>query len=249
VLAVGDAEFQKKSLGRMGSVAQAGRTILFVSHNLGAVNGLCTRCIWLDKGRVKYIGETRETVARYLDAGEEQNRTGSIGFPESDQDVYLTRLSFVSAQGYPTQSLPISEPFTMRFEYVLARAVGEFEVAFILYDRNGSKIFYSGTSKRNALAGPALEPGRYVAEVTLPPKFLAPGTYAITTVIHQPNVRFLDKHDAVMNLTIIESGSDDYKYLNQDMGAILVDFDWRVSRARENAERGSPPRTLAGERR
>jgi len=230
VLAVGDAEFQKKSLGRMGSVAKAGRTILFVSHNLGAISGLCTKCIWIDKGQVKYIGETRETIARYLDAGED-SRTGQVVLPEKKQDASFTRISFIGANGYPNQSLPVSEPFTIRFEYVLSRSIGEFEVAFILYDRNGSKIFYSGTSKKASLSVREREPGRYIAEVIVPRKFLAPGSYTITSVIHQPNVRFLDKQDAVMSFSIIESGSDDYKYLHQDLGAILVDFDWAVTKS------------------
>jgi lipopolysaccharide transport system ATP-binding protein len=229
VLAVGDADFQKKSLGRMDSVARAGRTILFVSHNLGAVNSLCTRCVWIDKGHVRHIGATQETVAKYLDAGED-NRTGTLALPEREGDASFTRISFISQAGYPSQSLPVSEPFKMRFDYRLTRAVGQFELAFVLYDRNGSKIFYSGTSKRNALAGQALDPGSYTAEVTLPAKFLAPGSYTISAILHQPNVRFLDRQEAVMSFSILESGSDDYQYLHQDLGAVLVDFDWKVAR-------------------
>jgi lipopolysaccharide transport system ATP-binding protein len=241
VLAVGDAEFQKKSLGRMDSVARAGRTILFVSHNLGAINSLCTKCVWIDKGQVKHIGAPNETVARYLDAGA-ADRSGSVTLQERDQDAYFTQISFISSDGYPNQSPPVSEPFTIRFDYKLTRTVGEFEVAFILYDRNGSKIFYSGTSKRDALTGNALEPGRYAAEVMIPAKFLAPGSYTISAVIHQPNVRFLDRQEAIMSFSIIEAGSGDHKYLNQNMGAVLVDFEWKVSRARSDADEMMPPR-------
>jgi lipopolysaccharide transport system ATP-binding protein len=233
VLAVGDAEFQKKSLGRMGSVAREGRTVLFVSHNLGAVNSLCTKCVWLDKGRVRHVGDTAETVARYLDQGDVG--TGQLVLPEREQDAYFSKISFVAQNGYPTQSLPVSEPFTIRFDYALKNAVGEFEVAFVLYDRNGSKIFYSGTSKRGAITQREQVPGRYTAQVEVPAKFLAPGNYTITAILHQPNVRFLDKQETVMSFSIIESGSDDYKYLHQDLGAVLVDFDWAISRTSDSS--------------
>jgi lipopolysaccharide transport system ATP-binding protein len=66
VLAVGDAEFQKKSLGKMHDVSRGGRTVLFVSHNMAAVQALCTRAIWLDRGQVAEAGATQPVIARYL---------------------------------------------------------------------------------------------------------------------------------------------------------------------------------------
>ena len=69
VLAVGDAAFQKKCLGKMGEVSGEGRTVLFVSHNMAAITSLATRCLWLDAGRVRALGPARETVASYLTEG------------------------------------------------------------------------------------------------------------------------------------------------------------------------------------
>lgn len=66
VLAVGDAAFQKRCLGKMSEVASQGRTVLFVSHNMGAVAALCSRVIWLDAGRVRLDGEPRSTISRYI---------------------------------------------------------------------------------------------------------------------------------------------------------------------------------------
>jgi len=66
VLAVGDASFQKKCLGKMGDVAKEGRTVLFVSHNMVAVQNLCERALWLDQGRIKHLGETKQIVSRYI---------------------------------------------------------------------------------------------------------------------------------------------------------------------------------------
>ena len=109
-------------------------------------------------------------------------------------------------------------------------------MAFQLYDRNGSRVFYSGTSQSRTETTTKYEAGSYVAEVTMPPKFLAPGTYTITAILHQPNVAFFDKQDGVIGFSIIESGSAHYKYANQDVGSILVDFDWTVAPAEDEKE-------------
>ena len=69
VLAVGDAEFQKKCLGKMREVARGGRTVLFVSHNMAAVQSLCGRAIWLDRGAVAFDGAVADSIGRYLDHG------------------------------------------------------------------------------------------------------------------------------------------------------------------------------------
>jgi len=68
VLAVGDMAFQKKCLGKMGGVVKEGRTVLFVSHNMAAVGGLCTRCIYLRQGKVAEMGDTAEVISGYLQA-------------------------------------------------------------------------------------------------------------------------------------------------------------------------------------
>src|SRR6185369_16443293 len=67
VLAVGDAAFQKRCLGKMGAVAREGRTLLFVSHNMAAIRSLCPQVIWLDKGQIVAAGETEPIVRNYLE--------------------------------------------------------------------------------------------------------------------------------------------------------------------------------------
>jgi len=102
VLAVGDIAFQKKCLGKMGDVAKEGRTILFVSHNMAAVENLCPKAILLDKGSVQFYGETKETISKYLSSistrnislGERQDRfcsniikVTSIEFKDENENV------------------------------------------------------------------------------------------------------------------------------------------------------------------
>ncbi|MDF1594456.1 MAG: ABC transporter ATP-binding protein, partial [Desulfobacterales bacterium] len=78
VLAVGDAAFQKKCLGKMGEVAEGGRTVLFVSHNMGAVNQLCPMCLWIDQGKIKKYGETSKIISSYLENDNELGQEESL---------------------------------------------------------------------------------------------------------------------------------------------------------------------------
>src|SRR5512141_3326817 len=83
VLAVGDAAFQKKCLGKMGEESRKGRTVLFVSHNMAAVQNLVERCIWLDKGQINEIGKPRQVIDNYLMAG--QTMRGEVRFAQNPQ--------------------------------------------------------------------------------------------------------------------------------------------------------------------
>jgi len=78
VLAVGDAEFQKKCLGKMGDVASEGRTVLFVSHNMGAINTLCERVLWVDNGNIKRNGEPPDVINMYLNSGRVESKSGIV---------------------------------------------------------------------------------------------------------------------------------------------------------------------------
>ena len=93
VLAVGDAAFQKKCLGKMGDVARQGRTILFVSHNMGAITALCSKCAYLVDGRLKSLGETKEVIQEYMSVG-----VSSSGLKDRNKRTGSGRLRFTSVQ-------------------------------------------------------------------------------------------------------------------------------------------------------
>ncbi len=106
VLAVGDAEFQKKCLGKMGDIAHGGRTVLFVSHNMGAIHQICDQAMWIDAGKVRFRGSTAETVAEYLDVSRE------IGGPIVDRVEKLNaavQLDSIIVNGSPLDDI-VLEP-------------------------------------------------------------------------------------------------------------------------------------------
>jgi len=229
VLAVGDAEFQKKCLGKMQDVAGHGRTVLFVSHNMGAIASLCSWSILLNAGRVLSTGLPDAVVSQYL-----RSVVGTSGgeakLEKTVSDAYFVRIAILDNSYQPTQSVQVTSSFKMRFEYQVVKPIAALEVSFSLFDRHGSKVFYSGLSKDEKARSLDFEPGHYVADVDVPANFLAPGMYSVSSGLHQPNTRLFDRRDHVIGFSVLENGSSDYRYSGQDIGSILVQFDWTVER-------------------
>ena len=119
VLAVGDAKFQARCLGKMQEVAGRGRTVVFVSHNMAAVTRFCPRCIWLDQGKLREFGEASSLVSKYLSLGTED--AGQVLFPaESAPGSEYIRLLAVrtkNARGETTTAVASNEPLSIELEY------------------------------------------------------------------------------------------------------------------------------------
>ncbi len=230
VLAVGDAAFQKKCLGKMGEVAKEGRTVLFVSHNMGAIANLCHNALLLNDGQITHTGPSAEVISQYLDMITERD-SGEVLLVRTPNDAYFTRVAILEATGQITQSIEVMSDFKIHFEYEIMRPIAGLEVSFSLFDRYGSIIFYTGLSKSKTVRNLDHEPGHYIVEVHIPKNFLAPGIYSIAIALHQPNIRFFDQRDHVIGFSVVETGSEDYKYAGQGLGSILVQFDWTVQKS------------------
>jgi lipopolysaccharide transport system ATP-binding protein len=122
VLAVGDAQFQKKCLGKMGEVAKGGRTVLFVSHNMAAVQLLCSTAAWLKQGSLSEIGETTAVVGHYLSESSKSYRSATDGIfdltycrkNEIGDGQFLRKLEILGSDGLPRTSFHPGEAMTIR---------------------------------------------------------------------------------------------------------------------------------------
>ena len=146
VLAVGDAAFQRKSLGRMNEVAQEGRTVLFVSHNMSAILRLTKRAIVLDKGRIIFDGPTPEAVDYYM--GSAMIRSGERTWtpeevPASAHPFRPLALRVKDAQGRTTENVRSTEPVTVEFEYALDAPIRGLRVGVYLLSMRGEYVFTS----------------------------------------------------------------------------------------------------------
>jgi len=146
VLAVGDFQFQKKCLGKMQSVAGEGRTVLFVSHNMGAVQTLCSRGMLLDQGAATFVGPVDETVSEYLARWKvNSNLLADRREEDPSKTAWLTGVAFRSPDGEALERIHSGEPLDIHLSYKARRAGLRLDVGIGIYDPLGIKILHLGT--------------------------------------------------------------------------------------------------------
>jgi energy-coupling factor transporter ATP-binding protein EcfA2 len=173
VLAVGDAEFQSKCLRRMESVEREGRTVVFVSHNLDAVNRLCQRAVWLDRGTVASLGPTTEVVDAYLGAHVARDfaATQAQEGPISLEDVTVTDLA-----GRSLDVFRRDRPFVVELRYTIRTSVPGLDLTAALVNARGVEVLNEHWS--DTCPERIGDPGRYVARLEVP-AVLNAGDYVI----------------------------------------------------------------------
>lgn len=228
VLAVGDAEFQKRCIGKMQEVSQNdGRTVLFVSHNMGAISNLCTTSVLLENGMMKCSGKTEEVISAYLHSGLQH---GSVAdFSEEKPDAFFREVSIVSGNNDNSSSeIDVRYPLKLNFEYQIKNFVTGMSIAFSVYSRNGTKIFYSSSRIEDLLRPDESRIGKHFASVEIPGMFLAPGEYFINTSLQIENIQLFDLKESALRFTIVESGTSLHKFKGKDIGVVLTDFKWKA---------------------
>ena len=175
VLAVGDTNFQRKCLDKMGEVAQGGRTILFISHQMNQIRRLCDRCIWIDNGQIKADGATETTVSSY-----EASTIRQTGEAERDISKGANFLSWKidGADEADAHTVRDFSPVTFRFTIKVAESIPRAHHSIVLYDQE-SRIIWSA-----AVNDLALEPGVHELIYTLPYLPLKPGPYNWYMTLH-----------------------------------------------------------------
>jgi lipopolysaccharide transport system ATP-binding protein len=189
VLAVGDAAFQKKCLGKMGDIVRAGRTVLFVSHNMNAVERLCRRVICLDRGRLfGTYDDVREGIMAYLGSGGQStpsniwNNRGD----ECENDYFVPdRLEVSSAESRVRSGEPFSNsyPIEVAVTGVVRRTDPALNVGMVVYSENDELLFWSFTSDQAEERWPKLESGPVRLRTVVPRRFLNEGTYRVEFLV------------------------------------------------------------------
>ena len=225
VLAVGDSEFQKKCLGKMDDVAKReGRTVLFVSHNMGIISQLCTRGVLLKNGQVVLTGEVNAVTSAYLSV---QSRSESEVVLSSrqppDAAFRFTRVSLANGDGEPTATLDVRGSIDVGLEYELNRAIPGLELSLRLVNQLGTIVF---TVNRSANTPGTLKAGKFEAHVLIPAEFLAPGMYAFHLLAHVPNQTMVAEITEAISFQIEELGSHMAAYAPGSYGVVMASFPW-----------------------
>jgi lipopolysaccharide transport system ATP-binding protein len=227
VLAVGDASFQKKCLGKMEETSHQGRTILFVSHNLAAVNQLCQRAVWLAQGSVEADGPAFDVVAKYLSFGD------AIGFERAWQDSehapgdHGVRLvgARLRQNGDVVGVVDINRPVSVEIDLELRTRSKNLVASFFVNDAQGATLFASCDWRPNQL-----DPGRYRWSATIPGRTLAEGRMSVLlqafyfephrVCFHEPDVLHFDAADSAHPRAVRGP------YRGPWPGAVRLDIEW-----------------------
>jgi ABC-2 type transport system ATP-binding protein/lipopolysaccharide transport system ATP-binding protein len=191
VLAVGDADFQRRCLGKMSQFAKEGRTVLFVSHDLGAVARICKRAIWLEDGEIKHDGPTSRSIDLYLGARGE--RAASVEFPfEPDKPVQLLSVGIADEAGALVDAPQRDEPLAIRTRFLVREPLRALDVKIYLMTRRGIRVLEENLSDQQPDADCGSVGGEWEATVVVPP-ILAAGDYILGVAIRSPYQHFLDQ--------------------------------------------------------
>ena len=185
VLAVGDAEFQRKCLAKMDTVARAGRTVVFVSHNMHALASLCRVGLWIAAGRLVRQGPMTDVIAAYLRSFEEDagDAVTNAQRAQRSEAIAITHVAVENSKGERTKVLGYGEPFTVRLVIEVQAPIDRIRVGLGLAQPDGTRI---GTTHHTdqGLSPSDLVPGRYATAVRIENE-LVPGNYVICVGLHE----------------------------------------------------------------
>ncbi|HVV66364.1 MAG TPA: ABC transporter ATP-binding protein [Rhizomicrobium sp.] len=233
VLAVGDAGFQKKCLAAIEGLHGGGRTVLFVSHNMAAVENLCSRAIWIDGGKIRQDGPAKDVIGEYMasfSAGEGagadlsnlESRTGT-------GDARFTRIEYLAPDGTPSPIARSGDPLVIRLHYYANTAIHNPSFGFRLYTAMGTLVTESG-HLLHGIPIVRLDPGHGHIDIDIESLNLLPDRYHLSLWITDPSGQAIYDGD-VRSVLEIEA-ADVYKsgkLPNSRQGIVYFPLRWKVS--------------------
>lgn len=230
VLSVGDAAFQKKSMGKMEEVSQQGRTVLFVSHNMGAVRSLCSRAILLEDGKLVKDDLPDRTIDKYLQDNEVSSG-GQIRWPTgehpSSREVDLLGIDILAEDGEAKSTFQIDEGVQIKVHYRVKEAIRNLRLYLRLRTTLGETVFatYEDATIRK---GFIRDPGYYTAVCSIPPNLLNDITYRLYIGFDSPGNKVLIPGRDYLELHVVDTSSG-YRYAKGAFdGPIRPKLSWDV---------------------
>jgi lipopolysaccharide transport system ATP-binding protein len=225
VLAVGDAEFQKKAIGKMQDISRtSGRTVLFVSHNMAAIKQLCTKAIMMENGMIVFEGKTDDGIDYYLQSNQYEGYKGN--YVNNDvKESGFTSLSLVDEMRVNRTEFGFDEMIAIKITVKIAKKHLSAYLSFRVIDKNDLIVFTSEVKVNDYLNKNDL----FDFITFLPRKFLVPNNYSLTFGLHIPNVELLDFQEKCLSFQIVETGSEFHIYGEADYGCVIVNCEWKLN--------------------
>jgi len=231
VLAVGDAAFQRKCLGKMSDVSRQGRTILFVSHNMAAVQQLCDRAIWLDEGRIRRDGPAKPVVAEYLQVGADaalEQTWPSIEAAPGNEVVRLRRVAVTATDGQPASTLAVHDAFTLAIEYWNLVPGTHLNISLTVHNQDGTCVLSTPSITDPHWHGRPFVSGLYRSVCRIPAHLLNDGVYRITVLVVRDLAHIVYWHDDAITFEVQDSAHGRGGYYGKWIGAVRPVLDWET---------------------
>ena len=224
VLAVGDAQFQKKCLGKMEDVGKEGRTVLFVSHNMNVINQLCNKSILLSKGQTFLIGKTEDAINIYSNIENKDNGKDLLG---GNEDLEVLSLSC------DAENLYIEDEVTFKIRILIKQEQKKYHFSIHLLDKNQNLLLASAnlpsaSIEPDPMFGVFFNKGTYSITCKLPKSLLNTGTYSLNFLILEDMYTIVLELKNVFEFTMMERGEMRKEFSGEWIGAIRPKLFWET---------------------
>jgi lipopolysaccharide transport system ATP-binding protein len=245
VLAVGDTTFQRKCLGRMDDIAGQGRTVLFVSHNMGAVARLCHSGIVLERGKVEYMGSIDGAITRYTESS--ASADSDVRFEvQAEKKIQVLRMALLNATGVPSCELDRQQAFSVLVDFEVREAISGAHLGVMIDTMDGTPVSHSLDTDTN-MGAPIHRPcGRYQSIVQFPGGLLNAGMYQIRVGAARLGGEVYDYREG-LTFTLVDYGTFAAQGSNgqQRRGVLAIPLSYHtveLSEAASDARRGADMR-------
>jgi lipopolysaccharide transport system ATP-binding protein len=239
VLAVGDAEFQRRCLGRMADAARSGRTVLFVSHNMAAIEGLCQRVLWLDQGRLRSDGPASDVIAAYLAttmSASDLHEWPDMETAPGNDLVRLRRAEVRAAAGRggrrPT-SIDVQTPVELEFELWNLRPGARLNLSLHVYDEQGTMVFNALPTEERVWQGRPYVAGRYRDTCHIPADLLNDGLHRVELLVVEDSSRVIFSYEDILVFEVRDRAEGRGGWYGSWPGAVRPRLAWETELVEE----------------
>jgi lipopolysaccharide transport system ATP-binding protein len=224
VLAVGDAEFQKKCLGKMNDVSKGeGRTVLFVSHNMGSISQLCTKGIMLKYGQLHSLGKVHDIVNDYIaDGNVNVGNENEITFPAdySKRIGHLLSYKLTNNDNKVKSVFANTSDITLNLKFLVNEFTSGLQVGVGLQNKNMNRVttFVKPLEKFSS--------GEVELKLVIPGNIIAPGLYSFVIALWDKSKAIYDLHEQIGKVHIVDTGSELSLYEGEDYGSVIINGRW-----------------------
>lgn len=232
VLAVGDASFQKKCLGKMSDVATKGRTVFFVSHNMLAIQGLCSRVVWLHNGEIRDEGRPKEVISNYLKTSlsmQAEQLWDDIKTAPGNEQIRIRRASARPAGDSTTQPITVSTPVVMEFEFWNLVPGAYLNLSVVIKNEEGYPIFNTASGGEPVWSSQPCPAGLFRSRFYIPADLLNDGTHRVHLYVVKEQTEVIYNTEDILVFDVQEDTSERRSaWFGKWIGAVRPNLKWET---------------------